>query len=96
MSERMDHEGLRELRTELLADLSGTVVEVGAGNGRNFACARASSPGSTRSKPKPRSARAAEAVTAALLNDLDIPAAAIARQEGGYAARGLVSLLALS
>ena len=38
MSERMDDEGLRELRTELLAGLSGTVVEIGAGNGRNFAC----------------------------------------------------------
>lgn len=43
-----------------------------------------------------RSAGAAEAVTAALLNDLDVPAAmAIARQEGGDAARGLVSVLAL-
>jgi L-cysteine:1D-myo-inositol 2-amino-2-deoxy-alpha-D-glucopyranoside ligase len=44
-----------------------------------------------------RSARAAEAVTAALLNDLDIPGAlAVARQEGGDAARGLVRVLALS
>ncbi|ACV78927.1 cysteine--tRNA ligase [Nakamurella multipartita] len=44
-----------------------------------------------------RSAGAAEAVTAALLNDLDVPAAvAVARQEGGDAARGLVSVLALS
>jgi len=38
MSKRMDDEGLRDLRTELLADLTGTVVEIGAGNGRNFAC----------------------------------------------------------
>ena len=44
-----------------------------------------------------RSARAADAVTAALLDDLDIPAAlAIARDEGGEAARGLLHLLSLS
>ncbi|HEY4993249.1 MAG TPA: cysteine--tRNA ligase [Nakamurella sp.] len=44
-----------------------------------------------------RSAHAAGAVTAALLDDLDIPAAlAIARQDGGQAARGLLHLLALS
>ena len=44
-----------------------------------------------------RSAHAAEAVTAAWLDDLDIPGAlAIARQDGGEAARGLLHLLALS
>jgi L-cysteine:1D-myo-inositol 2-amino-2-deoxy-alpha-D-glucopyranoside ligase len=44
-----------------------------------------------------RSVHAAEAVTAALLDDLDIPAAlAIARQDGGEAARGLLHLLSLS
>jgi cysteinyl-tRNA synthetase len=44
-----------------------------------------------------RSAHATNAVTAALLNDLDIPTAlAIARQDGGAAARGLLQLLALS
>lgn len=44
-----------------------------------------------------RSAHATGAVTAALLDDLDIPAAlAIARQDGGEAARGLLHLLALS
>jgi L-cysteine:1D-myo-inositol 2-amino-2-deoxy-alpha-D-glucopyranoside ligase len=44
-----------------------------------------------------RSASAAAAVTAALLNDLDVPTAlAIARQDGGEAARGLLNLLALS
>ena len=36
-SERMDDEGMGALRTELLADLSGDVVEIGCGNGRNFA-----------------------------------------------------------
>ena len=36
ISEGMDAEGLAALRTELLAPLSGTVVEVGCGNGRNF------------------------------------------------------------
>ena len=44
-----------------------------------------------------RSAHATGAVTAALLDDLDIPTAlAIARQHGGGAARGLLHLLALS
>ncbi len=37
ISEGMDAEGLAALRTELLAPLSGSVVEVGCGNGRNFA-----------------------------------------------------------
>ena len=37
ISERMDGEGLAALRAELLAPLCGAVVEVGAGNGRNFA-----------------------------------------------------------
>jgi len=36
ISERMDGEGLAELRAELLAPLSGAVVEIGAGDGRNF------------------------------------------------------------
>ena len=44
-----------------------------------------------------RSVHAVGAVTAALLDDLDIPAAlAIARDDGGEAARGLLHLLALS
>ena len=44
-----------------------------------------------------RSASAADTVTTALLNDLDVPAAlTIARQDGGEAARGLLRLLALS
>src|SRR3712207_8158665 len=37
ISEGMDAQGLGALRTELLAPLSGSVVEVGCGNGRNFA-----------------------------------------------------------
>ena len=36
ISERMEAEGMAELRQELLADLTGEVVEVGAGNGMNF------------------------------------------------------------
>ena len=44
-----------------------------------------------------RSTHAAGAVTTALLDDLDIPAAlTIARQDGGQAARGLLHLLSLS
>ena len=37
ISERMDDEGLGPLRTELLVGLHGHVVEIGCGNGRNFA-----------------------------------------------------------
>jgi hypothetical protein len=37
ISERMDGEGLAALRAELLAPLSGAVVEIGAGDGRNLA-----------------------------------------------------------
>jgi ubiquinone/menaquinone biosynthesis C-methylase UbiE len=36
LSPRLDAEGLGALRAELLDGLSGRVVEVGAGNGRNF------------------------------------------------------------
>ncbi len=36
MIPRMDAGGLAELRDELLADLSGSVVEIGCGNGMNF------------------------------------------------------------
>jgi SAM-dependent methyltransferase len=36
ISERMEAEGMAELRAELLADLAGEVVEIGAGNGKNF------------------------------------------------------------
>ncbi len=37
ISARMDAEGMAGLRHELLANLAGHVVEIGAGNGRNFA-----------------------------------------------------------
>ena len=37
ISERMEAEGMAELRRELLAELTGEVVEIGAGNGKNFA-----------------------------------------------------------
>lgn len=37
MSARMDDEGLAALRDELLASVRGEVVEVGCGNGMNFA-----------------------------------------------------------
>jgi SAM-dependent methyltransferase len=36
LSERLDAEGLGPLRSELLAGLTGQVVEIGCGNGRNF------------------------------------------------------------
>jgi Methylase involved in ubiquinone/menaquinone biosynthesis len=37
ISERMDAEGMAGLRAELLTGLAGEVVEIGAGNGKNFA-----------------------------------------------------------
>ncbi|RZT85646.1 ubiquinone/menaquinone biosynthesis C-methylase UbiE [Pseudonocardia sediminis] len=37
MTEEMDRHGLRGLRAELVSDLRGEVVEIGCGNGRNFA-----------------------------------------------------------
>lgn len=37
ISRRMEGEGMAALRDELLADAAGAVVEVGAGNGMNFA-----------------------------------------------------------
>lgn len=37
ISRRIEAEGMAELRTELLAGLTGRVVEIGAGNGMNFA-----------------------------------------------------------
>lgn len=37
VSARMEAEGMTALRAELLADLTGDVVEIGAGNGLNFA-----------------------------------------------------------
>ncbi|MPZ67163.1 MAG: methyltransferase domain-containing protein [Pseudonocardiaceae bacterium] len=36
ISERLEAEGMTDLRSELLADLTGEVVEIGAGNGMNF------------------------------------------------------------
>lgn len=37
ISRRIEREGMSELRAELLADVAGEAVEVGAGNGMNFA-----------------------------------------------------------
>ena len=53
-SERMDDEGMAALRTELLAPLAGTVVEVGAGNGRNFARYPPAVTAVTAVEPEPR------------------------------------------
>ncbi len=52
-SERMDDEGLGALRTELLADLAGDVVEIGCGNGRNFARYPAAVTSVTAVEPEP-------------------------------------------
>ena len=64
-SERMDAEGLAALRTGLLAPLSGTVVEVGAGNGRNLARYPPAVTGVTAVEPEPRLRGLAVAAAAA-------------------------------
>jgi ubiquinone/menaquinone biosynthesis C-methylase UbiE len=66
ISERMDGEGLAALRTELLAPLSGAVIEIGAGDGRNFARYPAAVTHVTAVEPEPRlRARAAQAAALA-------------------------------
>jgi ubiquinone/menaquinone biosynthesis C-methylase UbiE len=61
----MDGEGMAALRTELLADLAGDVVEIGCGNGRNFARYPAAVTSVTAVEPEPHlralAVRAAEA-----------------------------------
>jgi ubiquinone/menaquinone biosynthesis C-methylase UbiE len=54
ISDRMDQQGLAALRTELLAPLSGAVVESGAGDGRNFARYPATVTRVTAVGPEPR------------------------------------------
>ncbi|AEA26513.1 Methyltransferase type 11 [Pseudonocardia dioxanivorans CB1190] len=68
MSARMDDEGMGELRAELLGPLSGAVVEIGAGNGRNFARYPAAVEAVTAVEPEPRLRRLATdaAVTSAV------------------------------
>jgi ubiquinone/menaquinone biosynthesis C-methylase UbiE len=66
ISEGMDAEGLADLRTELLAPLSGSVVEVGCGNGRNFARYPAAVTGVTAVEPEPHLRRLAAGTAEAL------------------------------
>ena len=54
ISDRMDGEGLAALRAELLAPLSGAVVEIGAGDGRNFARYPTAVTQVTAVEPEPR------------------------------------------
>lgn len=53
LSERMEAEGMADLRSELLAGLSGEVVEVGAGNGLNFGYYPAAVTAVTAVEPEP-------------------------------------------
>jgi ubiquinone/menaquinone biosynthesis C-methylase UbiE len=53
LSPGMDDEGLGALRSELLAPLSGSVVEIGAGNGRNFTRYRSPVTSVTAVEPEP-------------------------------------------
>jgi ubiquinone/menaquinone biosynthesis C-methylase UbiE len=54
ISPGMEDVGMAELRRELLAPLSGEVVEIGAGNGLNFAHYPATITGVTAIEPEPR------------------------------------------
>lgn len=53
ISPAMDAEGMREYRTKVLAGLAGAVIEVGAGNGLNFACYPAGVTGVLAVEPDP-------------------------------------------
>lgn len=53
ISERMEAEGMAELRDELLAGLHGEVVEVGPGNGMNFTHYPATVTGVVAVEPEP-------------------------------------------
>lgn len=59
-SETMDQKGGMEHRRRLLAGLAGSVVEVGAGNGRNFAHYPSTVTSVTAVEPEPRLRAAAE------------------------------------
>jgi hypothetical protein len=67
ISDRMDHEGMGALRTELLTPLTGSVVEVGAGTGRNVGRYPRGMTAVTEVEPEPRlrefAARAAATAT---------------------------------
>jgi SAM-dependent methyltransferase len=64
VSERLEDEGMRELREELLAGLTGVVVEVGAGNGLTFARYPSTVERVVAVEPEPFLRRAAEAAAA--------------------------------
>jgi hypothetical protein len=55
VSRWMEAQGMAGLRTELLVGLTGRVIEIGAGNGMNFAHYPPPSPRSSRSSPSPTS-----------------------------------------
>jgi SAM-dependent methyltransferase len=65
-SQAMDRGGMAEQRATLLADLRGRVVEVGAGNGLNFAHYPAAVTGVVAVEPEPRLRTAARAEAARL------------------------------
>jgi ubiquinone/menaquinone biosynthesis C-methylase UbiE len=64
-SEAMDRNGGAEQRDRLLTGLAGQVIEVGAGDGRNFAHYPPEVIGVTAVEPEPRLRAAAEAAAAA-------------------------------
>lgn len=96
ISEGMDAEGMGALRTELLAPLSGRVVEVGCGNGRNFARYPAPVTQVTAVEPEPHlRALATRAAAAAPVPVTVVPgtAEALPLPDGGFDAAVLCLVL---
>ncbi|HET7326830.1 MAG TPA: class I SAM-dependent methyltransferase [Nocardioidaceae bacterium] len=65
LSEQMEQTGLAQIRQRMLAGVSGDVVEVGAGNGLNFAHYPPTVAGVVAVEPEPSLRRRAEAAASA-------------------------------
>ncbi|MGH3503280.1 MAG: class I SAM-dependent methyltransferase [Nocardioidaceae bacterium] len=74
MSARMDEEGLSVLRAELLAGLSGRVVEIGCGNGMNFTHYPSTVTGVQAVEPEPHLRKLAHTATAQAPVPIDVTA----------------------
>ncbi len=97
-SKAMDRSGGAELRTELLTGLSGAVIEVGAGNGRNFGCYPAEVTSVLAVEPEPTlraAAREAAAQAAIPIRVIDGVADALPAVDAAFDA-GVASLMLCS